>query len=345
MTETAVKTEQSASEAPAVVAAAPRTPTIQAGMPDVGEWMQALTERRKDPERFSAVQARIQAATGHILEANVSDWAETPYVGNLIDIAQPAARPFSVAMGIKAAPAGVKSFLRPVLASHLANAATGTEKTDVTDDGLSSDTDQTITMAFIKRAANVSVEAQAFSSPDVYRLVANDLVRAYLLGFEAAVVAAFEGGTYNTTQIAADGSDAIDVFTAAAAAVNTDVYAMPDTLIAAPDVWAKMASFKHSDGRQVFPYLNPSNAAGSGANLGSMSLNVLGLPLNVIPTLSAGKMYLLRREYSEVYESSRVTMGPVADPTVLGTAWGIGGAWGFNQVTAGAVEEISIAAA
>lgn len=337
VTDTAVSTEQ---EAPATVAAAPRTPTITASVPSVGEVMYAFANSRKDPEQFSAMQARVQAATGHILDANFDALDEKPFVGGLIDLNAPAERPVSQAFGILSAPSGVKTFVRPKMTGHLADAAAAAEKSDVTDDGIATDSDD-VTMTFIKRAANVSAEAQAFSSPDVYGIVARDLVRAYLRGFEALTVASLEGGTYNSTVIAQ--ATLVNDLHVAAGNIYDAFFGFPNLLICASDVWAKIGGMVDSDGRPLFPYTNPSNAAGSNAGgITGFGLNILGLRPVVSRTLTAGTAYLASTDAFEVYESSRVNMGPVQDPTVLGTAWGIGGAQGDYLVGAAGIEKFTL---
>lgn len=340
MTDTAVKTES-----PAVVSAAPRLP-INASKPNLGEWMQAVTERESRPELFEAMQARIQAATGNVeYDDHTSAYSATPFVGDLIDLASPGVRPVSEAFGILQGPAGVKSFVRPKISGHLANAATAAESADVTDDGFDLDSG-TVTMSFIKRAANVSAEAQAFSSPDVYQLVGRDLVRAYLRGFEAKVVTDLQGGSYTAAQVAVDGSDAVEVLSTAAAGIAGAVQEMPDLFLMAPDVWAKFVGFTATDGRALFPSLSPANASGANTGgLNSMGLSVLGLNVVVAPTLTAGKAYLANKSVFEVYESSRINMGPVSQPTTLGTAWAIGGAVGTFAVAATGIREVSVAAA
>lgn len=315
-------------QAPAEVAAAPRQPAVTAGMPSVGEWMMALDRRHKDPETFAAVESRIQAAVGHILyNPNTDAWAETPFVGEMIDLNAPGERPVAEAFGVRAAPSGVPSFLRPKINAHLADATGAAEKTDVTDDGLDAG-NETVSMSFIKRAANVSIEAQAFSSPDVYSIVARDLVRAYLRGFETKALFGLESADYTgRTSIIAQATFVQSLYDAAAD-IYLNNFGQPDLFVMAPDVWAKIGGFADSDGRPIFPYAGQMNAPGSSAGVQQFGLNVLGLRPVVTRTLTAGTAYLAASDSYEVYESSRVNLGPVQDPTVLGTAWAIGGAVG-----------------
>lgn len=328
-------------DAPTTVAAAPRTPTVQAGLPSMGEWMKAVTEQKRDPERFAAVSARIQAATGDVtLDPNLDGWAEVPYVGQAIDLAAPAERPLSEAFGILSGPSGVKSFVRPRVTGHLADAATGAELADMTDDGTDTDTD-TVTMTFIKRAANVSAEAQAFSSPDVYALVGRDLVRSYLRGFEARTAAAIAAIDYTgrTTAIA-QATLAADLYEAAAGIFDAG-FPLPNLFAVGSDLWAELGGFVDSDGRPIFPYLSPSNAPGNSQGVTGWGQNILGLRPVVVRGLT-GVGYLAHTEAVEVYESSRVSMGPVSDPTVLGTAWGIGGAHGVYNIAPAGLHKFTV---
>lgn len=332
-------------EAPEVVAAAPRAPVhVAAGLPTAGEYLYAAAKRREDPARWASVQARIQAAAPHTLSTDVAGGSFSPLFGSVVDSFAPASRPVSEAFGILAAPSGVKTFLRPSITAKLDPAATAPEKTDVTDGPLVVQ-NAPVTMTFIKRAANVSAEALAFTTIDVLQLLVNDLARAYLHGFEAATttsLAALATGT--PIAIAADGADAEDVLAGAAAAIYDETYTMPDLLVMASDVWAKFVGFKGTDGRSLFPFLGPSNASGSNADgITGFGLNVLGLRPVVSWSLPPGDAYLASRQWFEVYESSRVDMR-ADEPTVLGIALGIGGAAGAWAANGKGIVPVSIAA-
>jgi hypothetical protein len=62
-----------------------------------------------------------------------------------------------------------------------------------------------------------------------------------------------------------------------------------------------------------------------------------------VAPLTAGKAFLAASRFFEVYESSRIEMGPVQEPTVLGSAWGIGGAVGTLVVDTGAIKSVTVA--
>lgn len=330
-------------EAPEVVAAAPRTPPVHATarIPSPGEYLYAAVKRRDNPERFAAMQAAIQAAAPHTLFGDVDGGTFSPLIGPVVDSFAPAARPVSEAFGILAAPSGVKQFLRPSITARLDNATTAPEKTDVTDGPLVVD-NAPVTMDFIKRAANVSAEALAFTTIDVLGLLANDLARAYLHGFEALTVSKLASlATGTPVTIAGDGSDAEAKIMSAAAAIYAQTYTLPDLLIMAPDVWAEFGSWKATDGRLLFPYLGPTNASGSTDGVTSFGFNVLGLRPVVTWSLPAGKAYLASREWVEVYEAGRVDMR-VDEPTVLGIALGIGGAHGEWLANGKAVVPVNI---
>lgn len=337
--------ETATTPTPEAVPAAPRqvSPTVLATAPSPGEYLFAMVKRREDPARWERMQAAVLAAAPHTLWDDVKGGTYNPLLGPVVDSFAPAERPVATAFGVRQAPSGVKAFLRPSITEKLDAAVTAAEKTDVTDGPLKVE-QATITMSFLKRSANISAEALAFTSIDVLNLVANDLVRAYLHGFEAATVAALIAQATGTpVTIAAGGADAVDKLAGAAAAIYQQTYTMPDTLVCAPDVWAKFTSYKGTDGRPLFPTLGPVNAPGqNSAGVTSISgLSVLGLRPVVSWSVAAGKAYLASSQWVEVYESSRIDMR-VDEPLILGVALGIGGAHGQWNANGKSVVPITV---
>lgn len=336
--------EAAVQDAPVPVPAAPRhPPLVLAAAPTPGEFLFAMLKRREDPARWTRVQAAVQAAAPHTLYADVDGGSYSPLVGPVVDSFAPAERPVSTAFGVRAAPSGVKSFIRPVINAHIDPAAPALEKTDVTDGPLVVDP-VTITMTFIKRAANLSAEAIVFTSIDVLNLAVQDLVRAYLHGFENRTVsdiASLATGTPIT--IAADGTDAVAQLAAAAQAIYEQTYSHPDVLVVSPAIWAKFVGFEGGDGRPLFPFLGPTNAPGQNtAGITDFGLNVLGVRPVVSWSLAPTQAFLASSRFVEVYESSRIDMR-VDEPTILGVALGIGGAQGTWLANGKAVVPVTVA--
>ena len=78
-----------------------------------------------------------------------------------------------------------------------------------------------------------------------------------------------------------DGDEVIEDLYLAAAEIYENFGRMPTHLIVKSSTWASLGAAKDSGGNRIFPYLAPSNAAGTLNGATSMTGNPLGLQLIV----------------------------------------------------------------
>jgi HK97 family phage prohead protease len=310
-------------DAPAVVAAAPRTAVVTAAraLPTAGEWLYASIKRNEAPQRWEDMQAVVRAAAPHTLVADVPGLIPAPIVGPVFS-GRPEDRPIVSSLGPATGPDGGKTFHRPVISDPLADAVVIAEKTDAADTlGV---TGVDFTYNYIKRAFNLSAEAMAFTSPEVLDVALGDIARAYLRGTEKIAATAVEGIDSSATAATADALEA--ALYAAAASMYGSLGVLPDRLWAAPNVWGFLATAVDKQGRALYPRLSPSNAGGSNAGGARMfDIEVAGLPVTVSWALTAGVAVLGSSAAVEAYENHRVQMRQ-EEATILGLAVGVGGA-------------------
>ena len=319
-----------------ILYAASITPAAPASLPNAGEWLHASLGRDRDPARYAALRDRVLATAPDTILSDVPGVIPTPIVGEAVS-ARAVDRPLFSAFGPLAGPAG-STFERPVITDPLADAASGTELTAMTDTlGVEP---HSVAYTFVKRAAKLSAESVLYSSPDLLNIVTADLVRAYARGTEKVAAAALTAAGGTPASIA-KGEEVADLYTYAAAMYGT-VGVLPDVLAVAPDVWAHLGGILASDGRPLFPVMGPSNAAGEAAGAAAFAMNALGLRVIVSYGLGTGVARLVASPLVESYEAHRVSMQAQA-PTVVGYEFAIGGAAATTVLVAGAVKALTFA--
>jgi HK97 family phage prohead protease len=328
-------------EAPAVVAAAPRSAVVTAAraLPTAGEWLYASIKRNEAPQRWEDMQAVVRAAAPHTLTTDVPGLIPAPIVGPVFS-GRPEDRPIVSSLGPLTGPDGGKTFHRPVISDPIADAVVIAEKTDAADTlGV---TGVDFTYSFIKRAFNLSAEALAFTSPEVLDVALADVARAYLRGTEKIAATAVEGIDSSATAATADALEA--ALYAAAGTMYGTVGVLPDRLWAAPNVWGFLATATDKDGRPLYPRLSPSNAGGSNAGGARMfDIEVAGLPLTVSWALTAGVAVLGSSAVIEAYENHRVQMRQ-EEATILGLGVGVGGAIAVGALNAAGAAKFTVTA-
>jgi hypothetical protein len=290
-------------------------------LPTPGEYLYASVKRTEAPQAWEDMQAIVKAAAPHTFVADVPGLLPEAIVGDVF-AGRPEDRPILSSLGPNVGPDGGKTFSRPFISDFIADAVVATEKSDVTDQIKVEGAD--FTYSFIKRAFNLSAEAIAFTSPQILDVAVRDLGRAYSRGTEKVAATAIASIDSSPTSVAADALEA--ALYAAAAAMYGSIGEMPDRLWVAPDVWGFIANAKDADKRPLYPRLSPSNAGGSNSGgVRMFGIEVAGLPVTVSWALTAGFAAIGSSAVIEGYENHRVQMR-ADEPTILGTAVGIGGA-------------------
>jgi HK97 family phage prohead protease len=337
----AVAAEQ---EAPAVVAAAPRTTsavvTASRPLPTPGEWLFASIKRNEAPARWDDMQAAVRAASPHTFVEDVPGIIPSPIVGDVFS-GRPEDRPVISSLGPLTGPDGGKTFSRPKITDPILDAAAATEKSDVTDQMKVAGVD--FTYAYIKRAFNLSAEAIAFTSPQVLDVAVRDLGRAYARGSEKVAATALEAIDATATAVTADALEA--GLYAAAATMYGSIGELPDRLWVATDVWGFLATAKAADGRALYPRLNPTNATGDNpGGVRMFDIEVAGLRAAVSWALGAGVAVLGSSGVIEAYEGHRVQMRQ-EEATILGVAVGVGGAVALGALDPAGAAKFTVTAA
>lgn len=245
---------------------------------------------------------------------------------------QSARRPIIDAVGARALPQYGEQFRRRFISQHT---AVGQQINEL--DNLSSNQLVVSTQTFQKKTfggyVQVSSQSELWSEPALVQALIEDMIRQYARATEAYVatqIAAVYTQASDTIASFVDGDDVIEGIYNGAAEMYAAVDVMPTHMIVSSSVWAQMGQAKTANGDYIFPYLNPSNAAGqyaSGAAV--MNGNPLGLAMIVSDDLSANptECVLLYAPALEVYEDRSRTGGiRIENPATASATVGL---WGF----------------
>jgi phage head maturation protease len=286
--------------------------TAPAKLPTAGEYVAAML--KGDP-------IKIQAATGST--SDVPGIIPNPLVGEVFDT-MTAERPIFAALGPRGMPAGDPFYARKV-SQHSSVAQQAAEH-----DTLSSTAYQVSKVQVDKVTfggyLDLSEQEILYSDANAIQLVIEDMAKVYAEATEQWV-----GDTvlYSNASLASatvtdwtDGDEVITDLYAAAAEIKENFGRMPTHLIIRSEIWAKIGAAKDSGGNRIFPYLGPSNAAGTLAGAGSLTGNPLGLSLIVSDDfgLTPGdrKALMLSASCLNIFEDARGALR-VEQPATLST--------------------------
>lgn len=301
--------------APLAVSAAPAytKPRVTAG-----EYISAMLTGRPLPE--------VRAADNEL--AQIPGLLPEPLTGDLWTT-QYAQRPLIDAVGTRALPQSGESFFRRYIQQH-----SGVAQQMAEFDPLQSANFIVAKQQFDKKTfggyLNTSSQSGDWSEPALVQALINDMIRQYAIATETYVVTQMTAAATSATDTIADWTDGDDVIAAlyaGAAEMFGTTGAMPTHLIVHSDVWGELGQSKTAGGAYIFPYLNPSNAAGQMNGAAVMTGNPLGLSLVVSNDVGSGNGYLLYGPALEVYEDRSRTGGiRVENPATASATIGV---WGY----------------
>jgi HK97 family phage prohead protease len=299
--------------APAVEAQTqPLTFTASASLPSAGEYVAAMLKGNP---------IKIQAATGDT--ADVPGLIPNPLVGEIFDTLT-GVRPIFSALGPRAMPAGDPFYARKVT-QHTAVGVQAAEH-----DTLSS---QAYTVAKVQvdkvtfgGYLDLSEQEILYSDANAIQLVIDDMSRVYGEQTERWVgdSVLFSNASAATQQVTSwtDGDEVVTDLYAAAAEIYANFGRMPTHLIVKSSVWAQIGAAKDSGGNRIFPYLSPSNAAGTLNGATALSGNPLGLQLIVSDdwdlTAGTSNAMMLSATALNIFEDNRGALR-VEQPASLST--------------------------
>lgn len=259
---------------------------------------------------------RYHRAAAHITTAQFAGVFPQPIVGPLISFIN-TSRPLVSALGVIPIPAG-PSFRRPRLVDP--NIATGVGVQANQKDELVSQpfTIQSDNVDLSTRGGYVNVARQVLdwgvASMDA---IVNQLAGRYSYSTERLLVSEIGLSTSKVPLAAgADAATTIKAIYDAAALVYEKTQQLPTILAAGPLGWARLGALSDLDGRQIFPFLAPANAAGQ-SSATSFEGNPVGLRMVVTPAITDDTYWVLNQYAAEFYEQV-IGQLSVVEPSVLG---------------------------
>jgi HK97 family phage prohead protease len=232
-------------------------------------------------------------------------------------------RPVISALGTLAMPGGGETFNRRKVTQHTSVDTQAAEFDELASQAYQVDK---VPVSKVWKGGTVSVSEQATAYADVTLIdaIVTDMARVYALNtdlYVADFIATNSGTASSTIADFTDGDEVIEDLYLAAAEIKAATRLMPTHLIVTTSVWAKLGAAKDSGGNRIFPYLGPSNAAGTAAGVTSVTMNPLGLSLvvsdDIAPAATDGAI-MLNSRVIEVYEDRRGALR-VESPSTLST--------------------------
>lgn len=263
---------------------------------------------------------KVAAATGDT--ADVPGVIPNPLVGEVFTTLT-GARPIFSALGPRAMPAGDPFYARKVTQ----HSSVGVQAAE--HDSLSSQAYQvskvTVDKVTLGGFIDLSEQEILYSDDNVVQLVVDDMANIYAEETEKwlgqTILHANAGTATATVADWTDGDEVITDLYAAAAEIYSGFGRMPTHLLLHPDIWAQVGAAKDSGGNRIFPYLGPSNAAGTLNGATSMTGNPLGLALIVsdkFTPVAGAKAMMLSATCLTIFEDLRGALR-VEQPATLST--------------------------
>ena len=307
-----------AAETPAVIPTAPiwaearRAPKL----PTPGEYIAAMRRGGSDWQQFNAnITTAIQAATGDVLVSDAGGVVPVPIVAPVYDDVNPL-RPIVNALGTRAMPDAGATFIRPYVKVHSSAGNQSTELSALSTANFEVD-DIVVTKKTFGGKLILSEQVIDWSSPSMLDQAINDMAGQYALATEKYVVDQMAAAVTNTQeQILSSYTDDEELITElylGASNIATTGNYLPNALVMAPAIWAKLGALVDGQGRPVFPQATPFSGIGNlPQGVTGWSGNPLGLQLvvsNQIGTQAVGNQeaneyyWLMNTRGIECYES------------------------------------------
>jgi hypothetical protein len=303
----------------------------------------ALTKPRITASEYVVAMLRgdrsVLAADNEL--AQIPGLLPEPLIGEVWNT-QFSGRPIIDAVGTRALPQAGETFNRRYISQHTAVATQAAEF-----DNLASQQFEVSKLLFTKITKggylNVSAQSGDWSEPALIQQIINDMVQQYSIQTEdyvGGVVAAASTSAQTLITDPTDGDEVIAALYDGSAEMRNGTGVLPTHLMISTSVWAKFGQAKDSGGNRIFPYLAPSNAAGTAAGATSLTMNPLGLSLVVTNDLGAGdQAMLVYGPAIEVYEDRSRTGGiRVENPATASATIGL---WGY--IAAGVIPVAGLA--
>jgi hypothetical protein len=291
----------------------------------------AVTVHRATMLKDPAAVERLERATAHQKTTDNPGLIPRPILGPAIDLLN-ASRPFVNSCVRRPLPAG--SFDRPTIDQHVAVAEQAAEK-DLTASQVLKVGKIPVTAKTFAGHLNISRQDIKWTNPGILNIVFDDFAGQYALTTCNYASDAFTASLTNVPIAVTDrtGPAITEALYEAASNAMLVSHALPDTIWAAPDVWAALGGMSTPQEAPSFPSLSVTNAAG----------NPLGLNLVVDEHLASGTMVVGPARYVEFYEDIDGLM-QVGEPDVLGQLVGYAGFCAFVNTAPAAFTPLTLPA-
>jgi HK97 family phage prohead protease len=282
--------------APLVIGATPRRVTA-------AQYLSAVIRGENPP--------RVEAVAAEDTTADIQGLLPEPLIGEVFNnLSLADAGPVLTALGTRAMPAAGETFYRRKITTHVSVAEQVAQFDELSSTAMVVDR---ITCQKATFGGYVDLAEQTgWSDPALLGLILEDMARVTRQTFNQYVCGELVGGMGTATATITDftdGDEVIEDLYLGAAEMRNQFGAMPTHLLVSTDVWAQLGAAKDSGGNRIFPYLGPSNAAGTAAGVTSPTMNPLGLTLVVDDALvvapATSAAILLNARAIEVYEDVR----------------------------------------
>ena len=195
-----------------------------------------------------------------------------------------------------------------------------------------------VTKKWIGGTLNVSEQAIAYSDQSLIDLIVRDMARGYARQTEIYACTELVGGASTATATISDftdGDEVIEDLYLAAAEIKANMGEMPTHLIVSTGIWAQIGAAKDSGGNRIFPYLGPSNAAGTLNGATSLTGNPLGLQLivsdDIIVSPATSAAVIFNARAIECFEERRGALR-VENPSTLSTTLAFRGVFAVADI-------------
>lgn len=304
-----------------IYAAARRAPKL----PSPAEYVAAM---RRGGAEFAQLNANIQAATGDVLVSDGAGLLPTQVVGPIFSDVNPL-RPIVSALGPRALPDAGSSFVRPYVKVHSAAGEQTTELTSLSTANFEVDK-ITINKKTFGATLQLSEQIVDWSAPSILDAAISDMAGQYALATEDHVVDTMAAAMTNSNEVITDltdGAAIVQQIYQAAAAIATVGNYLPNVMVVAPAVWAKIGNATDGAGNKLFPQVNTVTGMGTlPAGASGWNGNPLGLQLivsNQVGTQAIGNktaaeyIWLMNSRAVEVYETQKGFL-QLTNPATLG---------------------------
>ena len=260
-------------------------------LPSPGEYIAAMRRGGADWQTFNAnITTAIQAATGDVLVSDGGGVVPVPIVAPVYDDVNPL-RPIVNAIGTRAMPDAGATFIRPYVKVHSSAGNQSTELSALSTADFEVD-DIVVTKKTFGGKLVLSEQVIDWSAPSMLDQAINDMAGQYALATEKYVVDQMAAAVTNTQeQILSSYTDdeelIAELYLGASNIASTGNY-LPNALVMAPAIWAKLGALVDGQGRPVFPQATPFSGIGNlPQGVTGWSGNPLGLQLVVSNQIGA----------------------------------------------------------